>query len=158
MTEQDHAVPTAREVAERFLAAAPDPVGGGLADLYGDTVVIEMPFAPPGVPRRTETTREQLRARFAAGAGVREYTGVGSAAVHETRDPGVVVVECDLHGRLVATGERFVLSYINVMTVRDGRIVHSKDYSDPIAAAKALGLLPRLLELLAADAAEEDGR
>ncbi|MFD7924227.1 nuclear transport factor 2 family protein [Streptomyces sp. NPDC059740] len=154
MTEQKH-TPTAREVVERFLDAALDPAGKHLADLYGDPVVIEMPFAPPGFPRRTETTSEQLRARYEAGAGAREYTKVDSVVIHETRNPEVVVVEYDVHGKDVATGKQFVLSYINVMTVRDGRIVHSKDHSDPIVAAKALGMLPKLVEALTADLENE---
>ncbi len=34
------------------------------------------------------------------------------------------------------------------MTTRDGKIVHSRDYTDPIAGARVLGMLPRLIELL----------
>lgn len=34
------------------------------------------------------------------------------------------------------------------MTVRDGEIVHSRDYTDPSAGARALGLLPELLTAL----------
>jgi uncharacterized protein len=67
-------IPCAREVVERFLVAALDPTGETLADLYGDSVVIEMPFAPPGFPRRTETTNAELRARFAGGAALRPTT------------------------------------------------------------------------------------
>jgi hypothetical protein len=37
------------------------------------------------------------------------------------------------------------------MTIRDGRIVHSMDHTDPINAAKALGMLPRLIEALSQD-------
>ncbi len=148
MTDQNHAVPTAREVVERFLAAAIDPAGDTLADLYGESVVIEMPFAPPGFPRRSETTQEQMRTRFKGGAAMREYSKIDAVTIHETTNPEVVIVEYDVHGKMVATGNEFVLSYINVMTIRDGRIVHSKDHSDPIVAAKALGMLPKLVEAL----------
>ncbi|MEV6825260.1 nuclear transport factor 2 family protein [Amycolatopsis sp. NPDC051102] len=147
MTEQTKT--SAREVVERFLAAAVDPAGAGLADLYGDSVVIEMPFAPPGFPQRSETSAEELRARFEAGAGAREYEKVDGVLIHETRDPEVVVVEYDIHGKVVATGDRFVLHYICVMTVRDGKIVHSRDHTDPITGARALGMLPKLVEILA---------
>jgi ketosteroid isomerase-like protein len=34
------------------------------------------------------------------------------------------------------------------MTVQNGEIVHTRDYSDPIAGAKALGRLPELLTAL----------
>ncbi|WP_280842443.1 hypothetical protein [Kitasatospora phosalacinea] len=36
--------------------------GSVLADLCGDAVMTEVPFAPPRIPRRTETARKQLRA------------------------------------------------------------------------------------------------
>lgn len=141
-------VPTAREVAERFLAAALDPSGAALADLYGDTVVIEMPFAPPGFPRRTETTNGELRARFGGGAAARVYDKIDAVTIHETANPEVVIVEYDVHGHRTADGEPFVLSYLNIMTIRHGKIVHSKDHTDPINAARALGMLPRLIEAL----------
>jgi ketosteroid isomerase-like protein len=38
-----------------------------------------------------------------------------------------------------------------VMTIRDGRIVHTRDYTDPIAGAKLLGRVPELLAALSAD-------
>ncbi|GAA3649298.1 nuclear transport factor 2 family protein [Nonomuraea antimicrobica] len=148
VTEQTKATPTAHEVVERFLSAALDPAGGNLADLYGASVVIEMPFAPPGIPQRSETSGEELRTRFQAGAGAREYQKIDSVVIHQTADPEVVIVEYDVHGKVVATGKQFVLSYICVMTIRDGKIVHSRDYTNPITGARALGMLPQLIELL----------
>jgi hypothetical protein len=155
VTEQTKAIPTAREVVERFLSAALDPAGGNLADLYGASVVIEMPFAPPGIPQRSETSGEELRARFQAGAGAREYQKVDSVVIHETADPEVVVVEYDVHGKVVATGKQFVLSYICVMTIRDGKIVHSRDYTNPITGARALGMLPKLIERLSQESVDD---
>jgi uncharacterized protein len=145
---------TARTTVERFLQAT---VGGhpeDIADCYAEHVVIEMPFAAPSLyPSRIETTREELRARFAAGAAVRRYTGLGSVVIHETTDPAVVIVEVELHGQMVATGKPFTLGFVLVMTIRDGQIVHSRDYTDPIAGARALDRLPDLLAALDGTAA-----
>jgi len=142
-----------RDVIERFLSGYTDPDGSDLASIYGPSVVIEMPFAPPGFPPRTETSGEQLDARFKAGAAARRYEKVDSVVIHETADPGVIIVEYDVHGRVVATGAQFTMACINVMTVRDGLIVHSRDYSDPIAVSQVLGLLPQLAEQLSQGAA-----
>ena len=61
-----------RTTVERFLETTISGRPGDLADFYAPNVVIEMPFAPAGLyPPRIETTREQLRARFAAGASIR---------------------------------------------------------------------------------------
>ncbi len=148
MTEPTSAVPTPREVVDRFLRCALDPAGSNLADLYAEHFVLEMPFAQPIFPRITETGREELRARFQAGAGNREYYKVDGVVIHGTDDPEVMVVEYDLHGKVVASGFEFVLSYIVVLTIRNGVIVHSRDYSNPIAGAQAMGMLPKLFEMV----------
>lgn len=136
----------ARDTVERFLRATVSGHPEDIADCYAADVVIEMPFAvEPLYPARIETTREQLRARFGAGASVRRYTGVDHVAIHETADPEVVVVEFQVTGHLVATGEPLTIPYLLVMTIRDGHIVHSRDYTDPINAARLAGRLPEVL-------------
>lgn len=144
---------SARSTAEQFLRAAVSEDPGDLADSYADEVVIEMPFAPTALyPSRTTTTREELRARFRAGARLRRYDSVTGVRIHETADPRVVVVEYDLHGHMVDGGGTFTLAFAMVMTVEDDRIVHTRDYADPVAGARALGRLPELLDALRQDA------
>ena len=140
-----------RTTVERFLAAAVSPSPGDMADCYAERFIIEMPFASGLAPGRTESSREEIRARFAAGAAVRRYTAVRDPRVHQTTDPDVLVVEYGLDGTRVADGERFSLAFVMVLTFRDGLIVHARDYSDPIAGFRALG---RTAELVAALAAE----
>src|SRR6185437_8145895 len=86
-------VSAARATVERFLKAVVSPAPGDMADCYANQVVIEMPFASGLAPARTETTREELRRRFAAGAASRRYTGLRDVCVHETADPDVVILE-----------------------------------------------------------------
>jgi ketosteroid isomerase-like protein len=139
-----------RTTVERFLEATISGRPGDLADCYAPTVVIEMPFAAAALyPARIETTREQLRARFAAGASVRRYTRLDNVRIHQTTDPQKIIVEYELHGEMVGTGEPFCLNYAMFMTIRDGQITHARDYADPIAGARVLGKLPELLTALA---------
>jgi ketosteroid isomerase-like protein len=141
-----------RETAERFLRAAIGADPGDMADCYAPSVVIEMPFAvAPLIPARVETTREELRARLRAGAASRRYKRLGQVVVHETTDPDVVIVEYELHGEFTETAEPFSLRFLMVLTVRDGQIVHSRDYSNPVAGAQVLGRLPELIAALSAD-------
>jgi ketosteroid isomerase-like protein len=138
-----------RQLVERLLHAAVSGRPEDMADCYASGLVIEMPFAPAGLyPARTETTREELRARFKAGSAVRRYERPANVVIHETTDPEVVIAEYDLHGRLLESGETFVMSFVMVITVREGLIVHTRDYTDPIAGARALGRLPELLTAL----------
>jgi ketosteroid isomerase-like protein len=142
---------TPRATAEQFLRATISPDPGDMADFYASDVVIEMPFAPAGLyPARIETTREELRTRFRAGAAARRYTDLRDVVIHETAEPGVVIAEYGLDGELTGTAEPFSLRFVMVMTIRDGQIVHTRDYTDPISGARALGRLPQLLAALTA--------
>ena len=144
-----------RETAEAFLRAAISPDPGEMADYYAPSVVIEMPFAVPSLyPARIEATREELRARFRAGAQARRYRRLSDVVIHETADPEVVITEYQLHGEHLSTGGQFSQRFLMVLTIRDGGIVHSRDYTDPIRGARLLGRLP---DLLAALAASQDG-
>ena len=47
-------------------------------------------------------------------------------------------------------GQKFALSFLLVMTVRDGHIVELRDDMDALGAANALHRLPQMIEALAA--------
>ena len=142
-----------RETAERFLSAAIGADPGDMANCYAPSVVIEMPFAvAPLIPARVETTREELRERFRAGTATRRYKSLGEVVIHETADPGVVIIEYELRGEFTQTAESFSLRFLMVLTIRDGQIVHSRDYSNPIAGAQVIGRLPELIAALSKDA------
>jgi hypothetical protein len=140
---------SSRETAEQLLRAAISGTPGDMADCYAPEVVIEMPFAVDALyPSRIETTREELRARYQAGAASRQYKDLTNVVIHETADPEVIITEYELHGEMTGTGEPFSARFAMVITVRDGHIVHSRDYSDPIAGARLLGRLPELVSAL----------
>ncbi|MGW3343123.1 nuclear transport factor 2 family protein [Nonomuraea rubra] len=54
-----------------------------------------------------------------------------NVVLHETTDPEVVIAEYDLHGHVLSSGQPFASTYVMVMRIRDGLIVHSRDYADP---------------------------
>jgi ketosteroid isomerase-like protein len=82
------------------------------------------------------------------GTASRRYKRLGEVVIHETTDPDVVIVEYELHGEFTETAEPFSLRFLMVLTVRDGQIVHSRDYSNPVAGAQVLGRLPELIAAL----------
>jgi uncharacterized protein len=145
------AIASSRQTAERLLRLTLSPDPGDMADCYAPVVVIEMPFAAaPLYPGRIETTREELRARFRAGAAIRRYQRLSDVVIHDTADPEVVIAEYQLHGELTQAGAAFSQPFVMVMTVRNGQIVHSRDYTNPITGARLLGKLPELLAALGA--------
>jgi uncharacterized protein len=58
------------------------------------------------------------------------------------------VVEYRLEGHKGADASPFSLAFVMVVTVRDGLIVHSRDYSNPTDGARLLGRIPQLVALL----------
>ena len=140
-------VPDPVQVFQQFVAAslANDPQA--LADLYAVDTVVEIAFAPPGVPTVTNG-RAALLARFQGSVGILTFSSIDSIVIHQTTDPTVIVTEYQVHGNVVATGDAFDFIYSSVMTICGGEIVHSRDYSNPLAGAEALGQLPALFTAL----------
>lgn len=140
---------SARETVERFLAVVAGGTPDEMADLYAEDSVIEMPFGPrPGVPIRFEGREgpDGHRARFANFLPSVRVTGIDLVELHETGDPEVVIVEYDYHAVAVPTGRSFTNRYIMVVRVRDGLIVSSRDYANPLGSAAAFGNLDRIVE------------
>ncbi|MFJ9456343.1 nuclear transport factor 2 family protein [Kitasatospora sp. NPDC101447] len=113
----------------RLLLAGDVP---GWVGLWAEDGVMEFPFAPPGWPRR-------LDGREAVAAYMRDYPDhielhdFPEVQIHRTTDPATVVVEMRGVGRLVRTGDPFDMTYIAVVTVRDGRFTSYRDYWNPLA-------------------------
>ncbi|MEW2296379.1 nuclear transport factor 2 family protein [Streptomyces sp. NPDC006743] len=101
-------------------------------ELWADDGVAEFPFAPDGWPRR-------LEGKEAVAAYMRPYPDhidlhdFPDLRIHHTTDPRTVVAEMRGVGRLVRTGAPFDMTYIAVVTVRDGRIISYRDYWNPLA-------------------------
>ncbi|KAF4408804.1 nuclear transport factor 2 family protein [Streptomyces lycii] len=103
----------------------------GWVGLCADSCVFEFPYAPEGFPRR-------LEGRAAVADYMRGYTDhidlreIPETTVHRTEDPRTIVAEFRATGRLVATDEPYAMSYVMVLTVEQGSIVHCRDYWNPL--------------------------
>ncbi|GAA4786772.1 MULTISPECIES: nuclear transport factor 2 family protein [Streptomyces] len=100
--------------------------------LWAEDGLMELPFAPEGRPRR-------LQGKEAVAAYMRHYPDhidlhdFPDLRIHRTADPETIVVEMRGVGRLVETGAPFDMTYIAVVTVREGRITSYRDYWNPLA-------------------------
>ncbi|MER6357495.1 nuclear transport factor 2 family protein [Streptomyces sp. NPDC001634] len=107
-------------------------------DLLAEDVVVEYVVSVPGYPRQVEGRR----------AVADLYRGYGDAmvlasadelAVHHDTDKSVVVLEYAVHGRTVHTVRAYDNHFVSVITIKDRRVTHWRDYLDPIAVFQALG-------------------
>lgn len=139
MAEIDHGVLTGpREAFERFRDGmlAGDPAG--LESLLADDAVVEVPFAPPGAPRRFDGRDAFVASVASRRDGLAErirFTGVREVAVHETTDPEVAVIEYEVEAVRIADGLRAAAPFAVVVRVRNGRIALWREYQDPAAMA-----------------------
>ena len=52
---------------------------------------------------------------------------------------GLAELEYASVGRAIKTGNRYRNRFISVLTLRDGEVVHRRDYLNPVAVFDALG-------------------
>lgn len=104
----------------------------GWVGLWAEDGVMEFPFAPPGRPERLEG-KEALAAYMRHYPDHIDLHDFPDLHIHRTTDPETVVVEMRAVGRLVQTDAPFEMTYIAVVTVRDGRFASYRDYWNPLA-------------------------
>ena len=104
----------------------------GFADLFASDAVIEVPFSgPPGTPARVEgreAIRENARRVVASPLRLQEFE---VAELYQTQDPEVVIAEMRTSGTVTTTGRSFAAASIQVLRIREGRIVLFRDFADP---------------------------
>lgn len=137
---------TPTEVFHRFAAAISSGAWDRLSAFYAEDAVVELPFALP-TPGRLEG-RATLHERFTGlGAGSLDLT-VENIRVHRTADPEVIIAEFDYRGHAVRTGRDFVVANIQVLRIRDGLIVATRDFHDHAAITIATEGNPALAAAL----------
>ena len=106
---------------------------GELSALYAADTIVEHPQA---VPRPTRLTgRDAVHERFTGALAGAYRLKRKNVVVHETTDPEVIVAEYDYDAESVETGRTISAANIQVLRVRDGLIVHSRDYHDYLKLA-----------------------
>ena len=104
----------------------------GLADLFTPDAVIEFCFhGPPGTPVRVEgreAIREYSRRVMASPLSLEEYE---VTELYQAQDLEVVVVEMRARATIATTGQSLTAMSIQILRIRDGRIVLFRDFADP---------------------------
>jgi uncharacterized protein len=115
----------------------------GFADLFAPDAVIESTFAgPPGTPMRLkgrEAIRAYSRQVMASPLRLEDFEVV---ELYQTQDPEVVIAEVRTKGTVTTTGRSFTTTSIQVLRIREGHIVVSRDFADQRILAEAIGEPP----------------
>ena len=107
-------------------------------DLLADDVVVEYVISVPGYPRRVEGRQSVIDLY----SGYDDYMTVRTAdnlGVYRDPEASVVVLEYEVHGKSVLTGRPYDNRFVSIITVKDRKVTHLRDYLDPIAVFDASG-------------------
>jgi ketosteroid isomerase-like protein len=126
--------PTA--IFHRLLDAIGESRWSGLADLYADDAIVELPFA---IPSPIELRgKAAIRAHFEQASRAPFDMRVKQICIHETNDPELIFGEFEYELRHRDSGKQFDVANIQRIRVRRGQIVHSRDYHDHHAIQRAI--------------------
>lgn len=123
------------KVVQRGLAGLVD--GEHFFDTVAEDAIFDFRYRFPGLPP-TIRGRAGLVAQFSGyGNNIRLHSADG-LVVHRAQASGVVILEYEVHGTILAHGVPYDNRFISVVTIKDRRIVHWRDYMDSLAAWMAL--------------------
>jgi ketosteroid isomerase-like protein len=110
--------------------------GSHFLDLLAEDVVFEFIITVPEYPRRVEG-RARVIELFRGYHTVFFLDRCFDLRVHRA-DDSTVTLEYASAGKAVATGRPYGNRYVSVVTIRDRKIVHWRDYLDPLRVFAAL--------------------
>jgi ketosteroid isomerase-like protein len=106
-------------------------------DTIAEDAVFEFLYDIPGWPRIIRG-RASLVDQFSGyGDSITLHSSDG-LVVHRSQDPRVVILEYEVHGKILATGVPYDNRFISVITIEQKKIVHWRDYMDSLTAVTAL--------------------
>ena len=107
-------------------------------DTIADNAVFEYRYIFPGWPQKINS-REALMSLYAGYGSNIVLHGADRLVVHRSQDARVVILEYEVHGRIIRTGASYDNRFISVVTIEGRKIVQWRDYMDSLTAMTALG-------------------
>ena len=120
---------TPRQVAEKLVTGISERRFDEVPKLYAEDCVVAVPYATAGAAPRIKGGAA-IREHFAHAQAVPFRLRARDLVVHETNDPELVVSEWDYEVTATTTGRTATVANVQFLRVRDGLIVHSRDFHD----------------------------
>src|SRR6266567_3700375 len=103
-----------------------------------ECVIFDYVISVPGYPRRVEGRRAVAELYRGYGSNM-VLRSADELAVHRDREASVIVLEYAVHGQAVQTGRAYDNHFVSVITIKDRKVTHWRDYLDPVAVFNAIG-------------------
>lgn len=105
-------------------------------DVVTDDVVYEVLYDFPGWPRVIQG-RADLMDKFRGYGNSIRLQSADKLIAHKA-DNGVLVIEYEVHGKILATGLKYNNRFCSVITIKNRKLSHWRDYMDSLAAWNVL--------------------
>ena len=112
--------------------------GDDYFDLLAEDVVFEYVISVPGYPRRVEG-RQDIVDLYSGYSDYIDLRRADNLRVYRDREASVAVLEYEVHGKSVQSGRPYDNRFISVVTIKNRKVTHWRDYLDPVAVFNAAG-------------------
>jgi len=123
------------EVVLRGLSGLVD--GKHYFDTFADDAVFESRYHFPGWPATIRGRASLMTSLSGYGKTIKLHSG-DKLVVHRSQDSRVVILEYEVHGKILSSGAPYDNRLISVITIENRKIIHWRDYMDSLAARTAL--------------------
>jgi uncharacterized protein len=111
-------------------------------DTFAEDATFESRYHFPGWPVTIQGRANLMAALSGYSKTIKLHSGDG-LVVHRSQDTRVVILEYEVHGRILSSGAGYDNRFISVVTIEDRKIIHWRDYMDSLAAWTALNSASR---------------
>ncbi|MGB6689242.1 MAG: nuclear transport factor 2 family protein [Terracidiphilus sp.] len=106
-------------------------------DTFAADAIFESRYQFPGWPREIRGRANLMASLSGYGKTIKPHSG-DALVVHRSEDRRVVILEYEVHGKVLSSGAPYDNRLISVVTIEKRKIVHWRDYMDSLAAWTAL--------------------
>lgn len=118
-------------------------------DMLAEDAVWEYGFVFQGTVSHV-AGREAIREHFRGYHRILWLDAIDTEIVHPT--PDGLILEYRSHGRGTQSGKPYNNQYVSVITIKDRKIVHWRDYSNKLAVLETVGDVGRVSEAMRSEA------
>lgn len=126
------------QVMQAYLLAFVDGDMAALNALFADDAIVEFPYAFDPMPRRVEGIAA-IREYYKNSPDIFDFRPYQNVRVHKTEDPDLVFAEFTSDATVLPTGHDYPQEYIATLKTRHGKIIHYREFWDPILVQTAFG-------------------
>ena len=106
-------------------------------DTFADDAIFESRYHFPGWPATIRGRANLMASLSGYGKTIKLHSG-DALVVHRTQNSRVVILEYEVHGKILSSGALYDNRLISVVTIENRKIVHWRDYMDSLTAWTAL--------------------